>query len=119
MAKKRTEELPHEKNTSTVYKMQASTGEDKRTVVLEVHKSTIPDEPKCCQCPPCFKTVNPITATALMGLSSVLAFGSGFFQSSYMSFGSGVIAVMALVLQRRESLLLLSDMAKNRVPIHP
>lgn len=94
--------------------MQASTGEDKRTVVLEVHKTTIPDEPKCCQCPPCFKTVNPITATALMGLSSVLAFGSGFFQSSYMSFGSGVIAVLALVLQRRESLLLLSDVAKTR-----
>jgi hypothetical protein len=99
--------------------MQATSsdeGNKHRTVVLEVHdKKTIPDEPACCSCPKCFK-VSPITATALMGLSSILAFGSGFFQSSYMSFGSGVISVFALVLQRRESLMLLSAATGGQHP---
>lgn len=55
----------------------------------------------CCGC----LSIPPIAATALIGVSTVLAFGSGFFGSSYMSFGSGVISVIALVLQRRASML--------------
>jgi hypothetical protein len=55
----------------------------------------------CCGC----LTIPPIAPTALIGVSTVLAFGSGFFGSSYMSFGSGVISVIALVLQRRASML--------------
>ena len=55
----------------------------------------------CCGC----LTIPPIAPTALIGVSTVLAFGSGFFGSSYMSFGAGVISVIALVLQRRASML--------------
>ena len=76
-----------------------------RVIVVEnvaLPGATVEDKKAtCCGC----LSIPPIAPTALIGISTVLAFGSGFFGSSYMSFGSGVISVIALVLQRRASML--------------
>jgi len=78
------------------------TPEPKVIVVESVALPNIEDKKAtCCGC----LTIPPIAPTALIGVSTVLAFGSGFFGSSYMSFGAGVISVIALVLQRRASML--------------
>jgi len=78
------------------------TPEPKVIVVESVALPVVEDKKAtCCGC----LTIPPIAPTALIGVSTVLAFGSGFFSSSYMSFGAGVISVIALVLQRRASML--------------
>lgn len=72
--------------------------------VIVVENVPLPPDDKKATCCGCL-TIPPIAPTALIGVSTVLAFGSGFFGSSYMSFGAGVISVIALVLQRRASML--------------
>lgn len=93
------------------------TPEPKVIVVESVALPGAPVEDKKATCCGCL-SIPPIAATALIGVSTVLAFGSGFFGSSYMSFGSGVISVIALVLQRRASMLAAIENATTASPHH-
>ena len=93
------------------------TPEPKVIVVESVALPSVAVEDKKATCCGCL-SIPPIAATALIGVSTVLAFGSGFFGSSYMSFGSGVISVIALVLQRRASMLAAIENATTSSPHH-
>ena len=92
----------HEEEQEEQQKEERVTPSSPRVIVIETIAAAVEDKKvTCCGC----LTISPMAPTALVGLSTVLAFGSGFFGSSYMSFGAGVISVVALVLQRRASML--------------